>query len=122
MRRADRDYLTRSIRPQNRIPGTQRPPAAQHPARNTHTEDSMASRPAAPPPHPLVEQVDWDAIQQEAAQALSAYVKLDSSHPVGQTTHTAKRIADRLASEGIDSKIYETPDPNKVNLVARLTA
>jgi len=82
----------------------------------------MASRPAAPPPHPLVEQVDWDAIQQEAAQTLSDYVKLDSSHPVGRTTHTAKLIADRLASEGIDSKIYETPDLNKVNLVARLTA
>jgi acetylornithine deacetylase/succinyl-diaminopimelate desuccinylase-like protein len=81
----------------------------------------MNSR-SAPPPHPLVEQVDWGAIQQEAAQALSEYVKLDSSHPVGKTTHTAQLIADRLAAEGIASKVYETPDPNKVNLVARLKA
>src|SRR5215210_5228875 len=81
----------------------------------------MTSR-SAPSPHPLVEKVDWDAIQQEAAQTLSDYVKLDSSHPVGRTVETARLIADHLAAEGIDSKVYETPDPNKVNLVARLTA
>jgi acetylornithine deacetylase/succinyl-diaminopimelate desuccinylase-like protein len=80
------------------------------------------SQPAAPPPHPLAEGIDWDAVRDEAAQTLSAYVKLDSSHPVGRTTHTAQLLADRLASEGIESKIYETPDPNKVNIVARLTA
>src|SRR3982751_1132275 len=64
-RREDRDCRTRNIRPQNRTLGTQRPPPAhpQHPDHRTYTEDSMASRPAAPPPHPLVEQVDWDAIQ-----------------------------------------------------------
>ena len=82
----------------------------------------MTSQPAAPPPHPLAEGIDWDAVQDEAARTLSDYVKLDSSHPVGRTTHTAGLLADRLASEGIPSKIYETPDPNKVNLVARLTA
>ncbi len=82
----------------------------------------MASRPAAPPPHPIAARVDWDAIKQEAAQTLSDYVKLDSSHPLGRTVETAKLIAERLASEGIDSKVYETPDANKVNLVARLRA
>src|SRR5215217_9504936 len=81
----------------------------------------MTSRPAVQP-HPLHQQVDWDAISREAEQTLSEYVKLDSSHPVRRTVETAKLIADRLASEGIDSKIYETPDLNKVNLVARLTA
>src|SRR5215217_3147611 len=81
----------------------------------------MTSRPAVQP-HPLHQQVDWDAISKEAEQTLSEYVKLDSSHPVRRTVETAKLIADRLASEGIDSKIYETPDLNKVNLVARLTA
>src|SRR3954451_4076086 len=85
-------------------------------------EDRMTSPSAAPPPHPLAASVDWDAISEEASQTLSAYVKLDSSHPVGRTVETAKLIADRLATEGIPSKVYETPDPNKVNLVARLTA
>jgi acetylornithine deacetylase/succinyl-diaminopimelate desuccinylase-like protein len=73
-------------------------------------------------PHPIAQRVDWDAIAKEAEQALSAYVKLDSSHPIGRTVETAKLVADRLAAEGIESKVYETPDPNKVNLVARLKA
>src|SRR5688572_28405345 len=82
----------------------------------------MSSRPPAPPTHPLAEGIDWSAVQEEAAQTLSAYVKLDSSHPVGRTVETAGLIAEKLAAEGIPSKVYETPDPNKVNLVARLTA
>src|SRR4051794_14086454 len=82
----------------------------------------MTDRLAAPAPHPLAEGVDWVAVSQEATQTLSEYVKLDSSHPVGRTVETAKLIADRLASEGIESKVYETPDPNKVNLVARIKA
>ena len=82
----------------------------------------MIDRPAAQQPHPIARTIDWDAVRDEAATTLSAYVKLDSSHPIGRTVETAALIADRLASEGIDSKVYETPDPNKVNLVARLTA
>jgi acetylornithine deacetylase/succinyl-diaminopimelate desuccinylase-like protein len=82
----------------------------------------MTSRPSAPPPHPLAERVDWDAVSREAAQTLSAYVRLDSSHPRGRTVDTAQLLADRLASEGIPSKVYATSDPEKVNLVARLTA
>src|SRR5215470_15802406 len=82
----------------------------------------MSDRPAAPPAHPIAQRVDWTAVEHEAAQTLSDYVKLDSSHPVGRTIETAKLIADRLATEGIESKVYETPDPNKVNLVARLKA
>jgi acetylornithine deacetylase/succinyl-diaminopimelate desuccinylase-like protein len=66
--------------------------------------------------------VDWDAVTSEAAETLSAYVKLDSSHPAGRTVETAALIADRLASEGIESKLYETPAAGKVNLVARLAA
>ena len=64
--------------------------------------------------------IDWDAVREEASETLSQYVKLDSSHPVGRTVETAELIAERLAAEGIASKVYETPDPNKVNLVARL--
>jgi acetylornithine deacetylase/succinyl-diaminopimelate desuccinylase-like protein len=82
----------------------------------------MIDRPAAQQPHPIARTIDWDAVRDEAAQTLSAYVKLDSSHPIGRTVETAKLIAEKLAAEGIDSKTYETPDPNKVNLVARLTA
>ena len=82
----------------------------------------MSSHPPAPAPHALAEGIDWAAIQEEAAQTLSDYVKLDSSHPVGRTVDTAQLLADRLAAEGIPSKVYTTPDPNKVNLIATLKA
>jgi acetylornithine deacetylase/succinyl-diaminopimelate desuccinylase-like protein len=82
----------------------------------------MSSQPAVPSTHPLAEGIDWDAVRDEAARTLSAYVKLDSSHPIGRTVDTAQLLADRLAEEGIESRAYETPDPNKVNLVARIRA
>jgi acetylornithine deacetylase/succinyl-diaminopimelate desuccinylase-like protein len=73
-------------------------------------------------PSPLARGVDWDAVADEAAETLSAYVKLDSSHPAGRTVETAALFADRLAAEGIESRTYETGTDGKVNLVARLAA
>src|SRR6476646_9685379 len=66
--------------------------------------------------------IDWDAVTQEATDALSQYVRFDSSHPVGRTVETAAFLAERLAADGITSKVYESPEPGKVNLVARLKA
>jgi acetylornithine deacetylase/succinyl-diaminopimelate desuccinylase-like protein len=66
--------------------------------------------------------IDWDAVRDEATQALSEYVRFDSSHPVGRTVETAAFLAERLAGDGITSKVYESPEPGKVNLVARLKA
>lgn len=71
----------------------------------------MTNRRAAPPTHPLAEGIDWDVVSQEAAQTLSEYVKLDSSHPVGRTVETARLLADRLAAEdrkgfhGLDERL-----------------
>lgn len=73
-------------------------------------------------PHPVVGRVDWDAVTREAAEALSAYVRIDSSHPAGRTVETAAFMADRLAAEGIGCRVYETGAEGKVNLVARLPA
>ena len=66
--------------------------------------------------------IDWDAVRDEATDALSQYVRFDSSHPVGRTVETAAFLAERLAADGITSKVYESPEPGKVNLVARLKA
>src|SRR5689334_20696807 len=66
--------------------------------------------------------IDWDAISREATDALSQYVRIDSSHPAGRTVETAAFLAQRLEAEGIPSRIYASPEPGKVNLVARLTA
>ena len=73
-------------------------------------------------PHPLAEGTDWDTVEREAVETLSAYVKIDSSHPRGRTVETAKFLADHLADAGIQSKVYPTPNEDRVNLVARLKA
>ncbi len=72
--------------------------------------------------HPLSTAVDWDAASSEAAETLSNYVRIDSSHPAGRTVETAALLAERLAADGIESKLYEAPAEGKVNLVARLRA
>jgi len=66
--------------------------------------------------------IDWNAVSREATDALSGYVRIDSSHPGGRTVETAAYLADRLRAAGIDSRIYESPEAGKVNLVARLRA
>jgi acetylornithine deacetylase/succinyl-diaminopimelate desuccinylase-like protein len=73
-------------------------------------------------PHPVTERVDWEAVSREAAETLSEYIRIDSSHPAGRTVETAALLADRLAAAGIDPKLYDTDEPGKVNLVARLRA
>jgi acetylornithine deacetylase/succinyl-diaminopimelate desuccinylase-like protein len=82
----------------------------------------MTSQPTGVAPHPGTVGVDWDAVEREAVRALSEYVKIDSSHPVGRTTETAAFMAERLAGAGIESKLYPTEVKGKVNLVARLPA
>ena len=66
--------------------------------------------------------VDWDAVSKEATDALSQYVRIDSSHPAGRTVETAAFLAERLVADGIEAKTYQSPEPGKVNLVARLRA
>src|SRR5437660_11449745 len=66
--------------------------------------------------------IDWDAVTDEAAGILSRYVRIDSSHPLGRTVETAALIAEQLAAEGVAYKLYESPEADKVNLLARLQA
>jgi acetylornithine deacetylase/succinyl-diaminopimelate desuccinylase-like protein len=67
-------------------------------------------------------EIDWDRATAEATDILSNYVRIDSSHPRGRTVETAALFAERLAADGIASRVYESPEPGKVNLVARLTS
>jgi acetylornithine deacetylase/succinyl-diaminopimelate desuccinylase-like protein len=66
--------------------------------------------------------IDWGAVSREATEILSQYVRIDSSHPAGRTVETAAFVAQRLKADGIQSRTYVSPEPGKVNLVARLTA
>jgi acetylornithine deacetylase/succinyl-diaminopimelate desuccinylase-like protein len=82
----------------------------------------MTDAAAAPAPHPLLARVDWDAVGREAAEILSAYVKLDSSHPRGRTVDTADFLEHLLHREGFETTRYQTGEADKVNMVARLRA
>src|SRR6266536_434012 len=82
----------------------------------------MSTAPDAVAPHAGTVGVDWDSVEREATDALSRYVRIDSSHPAGRTVETAAFLAARLADAGIAAHIYETPADGKVNLVARLRA
>jgi acetylornithine deacetylase/succinyl-diaminopimelate desuccinylase-like protein len=73
-------------------------------------------------PHPVTAAVDWDAVTAEATAALSAYVRIDSSHPAGDCTAAAAFWMRRLADDGIAATLYDTGVPGKVNLLARLKA
>ncbi|MGE3912473.1 MAG: M20/M25/M40 family metallo-hydrolase [Chloroflexota bacterium] len=83
---------------------------------------SAAESSSTPAPHPLLARVDWDAVRREAADLLSAYVRIDSSHPRGRTVDTADFLEGILRSEGIETRRYPTPDPDKVNVAAWLRA
>jgi acetylornithine deacetylase/succinyl-diaminopimelate desuccinylase-like protein len=89
----------------------------------------MTDQPARPAPaaaefvpHPLLARVDWEAVSREAADLLSAYVKLDSSHPRGRTIETADFMEAILRGEGIETRRYPTPDADKVNVASWLRA
>ncbi|MCC7371746.1 MAG: M20/M25/M40 family metallo-hydrolase [Chloroflexi bacterium] len=88
----------------------------------TDQTDRPTAAAPAPAPHPLLARVDWAAASREAADLLSAYVRIDSSHPLGRTIETADFLEGILRGEGIETRRYQTPDPNKVNVAAWLRA
>src|SRR4051812_35580617 len=81
--------------------------------------DSSAS---GPRPHPLLDRVDWGAAGREAADLLSSYVRIDSSHPRGRTVETADFLEAILRREGLETRRYPTPEPDKVNMASWLRA
>jgi acetylornithine deacetylase/succinyl-diaminopimelate desuccinylase-like protein len=72
--------------------------------------------------HPLAAGVDWDAVEREATAALSSYVRIDSSHPAGRTTETARFLVEQLAGAGVESRVLGAGPEGRVNLLARLKA
>src|SRR4051794_38593500 len=75
-----------------------------------------------PRPHPLLARVDWEAAGREAAELLSAYVRLDSSHPRGRTIETADFLEEILRGAGLETRRYPTPESDKVNMASWLRA
>src|SRR3954463_4911221 len=77
---------------------------------------------SGPRPHPLLARVDWEAAGREAADLVSAYVRIDSSHPRGRTVETADFLEAILKREGLETRRYPTPEPDKVNMASWLRA
>src|SRR5215204_4024638 len=84
--------------------------------------DQTAAPDAAPRPHALLARIDWEAAGGEAADLLSAYVKLDSSHPRGRTIETADFLQQIMEREGLETRRYPPPEADKVNLASWLRA
>lgn len=70
-------------------------------------------------PHLLARRLSWDDVTREAAELLSTYLRIDTSHPRGRTSEAARFLAERLAADGIDAELHPVAD-GKVNLLARL--
>src|SRR5215212_3784440 len=89
----------------------------------------MPDQPAAsagsdngPRPHQLLARIDWEAAGREAAELLSAYIRIDSSHPRGRTVDTADFVEGILQDAGLETRRYPTPESDKVNLASWLRA
>lgn len=62
---------------------------------------------------------DWNALDKEAIQKLSAYIAVDTTNPPGNEMRAAQWYAKILQAEGISFDIAESA-PGRANIVARL--
>ena len=62
---------------------------------------------------------DWDALGQETAELLSAYIRAGGQNPPGDETASAAPLMAKLEAEGIAFELWE-PVPGRGNLIARL--
>jgi len=67
----------------------------------------------------IKDQIDWQAIQDEAVEILRNYVKINTTNPPGNELEAALYLREILKKDDIDATIYE-PAPHRANLVARL--
>jgi acetylornithine deacetylase/succinyl-diaminopimelate desuccinylase-like protein len=63
--------------------------------------------------------MDWEVLAQEAAQLLSAYLRLRTVNPPGNERLAADYLAGLLQARGFEPTLWE-PSPGRANLTARL--
>jgi len=78
---------------------------------------ALVAVPAAFPA--AAQQLDRDAIGQEAVDLLQEYLRIDTSNPPGDEIEAVRFLGRVLEAEGIDYEIIESA-PGRGNLVARL--
>lgn len=64
-------------------------------------------------------QGEWDAVEEEAAQLLSDYIRIDTTNPPGNEIRAAEFLAERFRREGIETKVFES-EPGRGTVLARL--
>jgi acetylornithine deacetylase/succinyl-diaminopimelate desuccinylase-like protein len=64
-------------------------------------------------------EVDWQAIEREAASFLSEYIKIDTTNPPGNEIAAAEFLAARFRSEGIETQLFDSGG-GRGSVVARL--
>src|SRR4029078_805629 len=79
----------------------------------------VASQPLAIRSQEKIAAPDFRAARDEAADALSGFVRIDTSNPPGNETKGAEYLKAILDREGISSEIFEL-EPGRGNIVARL--
>ena len=80
----------------------------------------VAPPPAAPTSAQAVtSRINWDQAGREAAEILSGYIRVPTTHPPGNETAGAQVLGALLEAEGIPYEILESA-PGRGNLVARL--
>ncbi|HEX2209430.1 MAG TPA: M20/M25/M40 family metallo-hydrolase [Longimicrobium sp.] len=77
--------------------------------------------PAAAQPEPA-RPIDWAALQAEAVQVLSEYIRINTTNPPGNEKAGAEYLARILRREGIEAQILdeEALGPGRANLYARV--
>ncbi len=67
-------------------------------------------------------EIDWAAVEREATEFLSAYIRIDTTNPPGNETPAARFLAERFRREGIESEVFESaPGRGAVFAVVRTT-
>jgi acetylornithine deacetylase/succinyl-diaminopimelate desuccinylase-like protein len=64
-------------------------------------------------------EIDWDKVAAAAADRLSAYIRIDSSNPPGDTVRTAAFLGTELRVAGIDSETFGA-EARKPFLIGRM--
>ncbi|MFN8483015.1 MAG: M20/M25/M40 family metallo-hydrolase [Anaerolineae bacterium] len=85
------------------------------------TERAAEASPNSASPTPVgdfIAGIDWDAAQAEAVDLLSRLIRIDTTNPPGNESRLTERLADELATVGLDVRLLGAA-PERANLVAR---
>ena len=63
--------------------------------------------------------VDWVAVEKEAATLLAEYIRIDTTNPPGNERAAADLLAAKFGAEAIEAKVFES-EPGRGSVLARL--